>query len=99
MLLKKSKTDTKLIWPILLKTFIYDGFGITKGSKSDWVSEFNLLRDTITVDKCSYGNSVEFMDLFIYRGENFVETGKFIISIFQNKDKKIYVHPSKKWSC
>ena len=52
--LKKMKTDTTLIWPILFKRFIDDGFGITKGSKSDyeyWISEFNLRRDTITVDK------------------------------------------------
>ena len=43
MLFEKIKTDTKLIWPILFKRFM-DGFGITKGSKSDfeyWASEFN----------------------------------------------------------
>ena len=53
---EKSKTDAKLIWPIL---FIDDEFGITKGSNSEfeyWISEFNSLRDTITIDKYSYGN-------------------------------------------
>ena len=48
--------------------FIDNGFGITKANKFEfeyWVSEFNLLRDTITIDKFSYGNSVDFMDLHI----------------------------------
>ena len=62
ILYEKSKTDSKLIWPILFKRFIDDGFGITKANKFEfeyWVSEFNLLRDTITIDKFSYGNSVD----------------------------------------
>ena len=66
LLFQKSETDKKLIWPILFGRFIDDGFDITKGSRADfkyWVSEFNLLRDTITIDKFSYGTSVEFMDL------------------------------------
>ena len=55
LLREKCKTE-KLVRPILFKRFIDDGFGITKGSTKDigyWVSEFNLLRDSI---------SVEFMD-------------------------------------
>ena len=70
-LLEESKTDSKLIWPIFYKRFIDDGFGITKGNKSEfeyWVSEFNSLRETITIDKYSHGHSVEFMDLYIQRG-------------------------------
>ena len=46
ILFEKSKTDRKLIWPIFYKRFIDDGFGITKGNKSEfeyWVSEFNSL--------------------------------------------------------
>ena len=53
LLLKKCKMHKNLIWPILFQIFIDDGFGITKESKKDfeyWVSEFNLLRDTITID-------------------------------------------------
>ena len=36
----------KMIWPISLKRFIDDGFGIIKGSGKDfdyWVSEFHML--------------------------------------------------------
>ena len=31
----KTKNDPKMVWPILFKRFIDDGFGITQGSKSD----------------------------------------------------------------
>ena len=54
-----------------------------------------MLRDTLIIDKFSDGNSVEFMDLFIYRGENFAETGKFDISTFQKKDNKYMYIPEK----
>ena len=54
--------------PILFRRFIDDGLGVTMGSKKEfeyWVSQFNSLRDTITIDKYSNGDYVEFMDLFI----------------------------------
>ena len=44
MLEFKCETDPKLIWPILLKRFIDDGFGITKGVREDvvyWIKKFN----------------------------------------------------------
>ena len=34
----KCKTDPKLIWPVLFKRFIDDGFGITKGVRKDIIS-------------------------------------------------------------
>ena len=37
---------------------IDDGFGITKANKKEfeyWVDEFNLLRETNTIDKFKYG--------------------------------------------
>ena len=46
-----------------------------EGNKFDfeyWVSEFNLLQKTITIDKFKFGNEVDFMDLFIYK--EFLET-------------------------
>ena len=55
--------DIKLKWPILFKRFIDDGFGVMEGTKLDfehWVSEFNLLRQTITIDKFKYANKVDF---------------------------------------
>ena len=53
--------DSKLELPFLFKIFIDDGFGIIEGCKSVfeyWVSEFNLLRVTITIDKYKFGNMV-----------------------------------------
>ena len=50
----KCKTDPKLIWPILFKRFIDDGFGITKGDRKDvlyWILKFNELRKTVQIDK------------------------------------------------
>ena len=78
LLKEKCKTDINLKWPILFNRFIDDGFGIMKGNKLDFeycVSEFNLLRETITIDKSKFGK-VDFMDLFIYKGENFFVSGK-----------------------
>ena len=70
----KKNAKKIIIRPILFKRFIEDGFGITKGSKKDfeyWVSEFNFLRKSITIDKFSYDDSVEFMDRVIFTGESF----------------------------
>ena len=70
MLLKeKCKTDINLKWPCVFKKFIDDGFGIMEGNKLDieyWVLEFHLLHDSITIDKFKVGNTVDFMDLYMY---------------------------------
>ena len=53
LLLEKCTTDRKLIWPILFRRFIDDGFGIYKESRTAfeyWVSEFNLLEETIMIN-------------------------------------------------
>ena len=94
LLKEKSKTNTKIIWPVLYKRFIDDGFGITKANKNEfesWVNEFNLLRESITIDKFKYGNQVDFMDLFVFKGESFLENGKFDISVFQ-KEENTYMY-------
>ena len=78
LLKEKCKTDINLKWPTLFKRFIDDGFGIMEGNISDfeyWVSEFNLLRETIKIDKFQFGNRVEFMDLLIYKGNDFFTAG------------------------
>ena len=62
-----------------------------EGNKLDfehWVSEFNSLRETITIDKFNFGNSVEFMDLYIYKGDEFFVTGKLDILYLCFKKKK-----------
>ena len=79
ILKEKCKTDPKLKWPCLFKRFIDDGFGIMEGNILDfeyWIEEFNLLRETITIDKFKWGNEVDFMDLNIYKGDDFFTFGK-----------------------
>ena len=98
LLKEKSKTNKKIIWPILFKRFIDDGFGITEANKDEfeyWIHEFNLLRETITIDKFKYGNDVDFMDLFIFKGERFYVDGKFDVSIFQKEENKYMYIPAK----
>ena len=63
------KPSSNLKWPRLLKRFIDDGFGIFYGSKEDiiyWINQFNMLRESITIDKWSIGNKIEYMDLKIF---------------------------------
>ena len=67
-----------------------------EGNKLDfeyWVLEFNLLWQTITIDKFKFGiYEVDFIDLFIYKGKEF-----FIlyISLFQKEENKYMYIPSK----
>ena len=61
----KCKTDPKLIWPVLFKRFIDDGFGITKGnreefslSKEDGASTLNAVQtQTCSMPKNTAGTS------------------------------------------
>ena len=91
----KCAGDPYLKWPTLLKRFIDDGFGIFYGSKEDiiyWINQFNMLRESITIDKWSIGNNVEYMDLEMFKGFNFHINGKLDIKLHQKKDleNKIY---------
>ena len=48
------------------KDSIDDGFGIMEGTKNNveyWISQFNGLSKTITIDKWPFGKPVEYMDL------------------------------------
>ena len=56
-----------------------------------WVNEFNALRETITIDKFKYGNEVDFMDLLIFKGDNFQDDGKLDVTVFQ-KDVNKYMY-------
>ena len=87
----KCKTEPKLIWPILFKRFIDDGFGITKGVREDiiyWIEKFNELRKTVQIDKCNWGNALDYMDLFICKSDPFYLDGKLLISIHQKETNK-----------
>ena len=56
-----------------------------------WFNEFNLLGETITIDEFKYGNEVDFMDLFVFKGENFLDNGKFDISVIQKEENNICI--------
>ena len=93
---KKCNTDPKLIWPVLFKRFIDDGFGITKGVREDviyWIDQFNKLRKTVQIDKYNWGNSLDYMDLFIYKSDAFYTDGKFSVSIHQKETNKFMYIP------
>jgi len=94
----KSKNDPKMLWPIFFRRYIDDGFGITKGSKSDveyWITAFNNLVQSIKIDKFTYGPRVEYMDLVIFKGNRFYQKGHFDIKIFQKKQNLYAYIPQK----
>ena len=78
-------------WPTLFKRFIDDGLDFfKKGNKNEveyWISQFNMLRNTIKIDKWSSGTHVEDMDLKIYRGLGFLDTE--CLTFVYSKNKKI----------
>ena len=76
---KKCKSDPKLKWPVLLKRFIDHGFGIFYGSREDiayWIKQFNMLRESIKIDKWTIGN---------FKGWKFFSCGKMDIKLHQKK--------------
>ena len=90
---EKTKNDPKMVWPIIFKRFIDDGFGITKGSKTDveyWIAEFNKLVKSIVIDKYKYGPKVEFMDIVMYIDNRFFTEGFF------NQQQNKYAYISQK---
>ena len=95
---KKCVHDKKLKWPVLFQRFIDDGFGIIEGRKQDveyWINQFNTLRKTIKIDKWSFGNHVEFMDLYIYKGDKFYESGFLDFKIYQKEINRYMYIPYK----
>ena len=82
----KCKSDPKLIWPVLFKHFIDDGFCITTGVRKDiiyWIEKFNELQSTIQINKYSWGNALDYMEPFMYKGDTFYLDGKLLVSIHQ----------------
>ena len=78
----KCYSDPKLIWPVLFKCFIDDVFGVTEG----------LLEDDL-LDNYNWGNALDYMDLFIYKGNDFYEDGKLSVSIHQKETNKFMYIP------
>jgi hypothetical protein len=90
----QTKNDSKMIWPCLWKRFIDDGFGVIQGLKKDveyFVHKFNSMVKTIQIDKIEFGDRVHFLDLCIFKGERFFDSGKFDIKLFQKKEN-IYAY-------
>ena len=90
---KKCAHDHKLKWPNIFLRFIDDGFGIMEGTKKDveyWINQFNGLRKTKN-DKWSFGNHVEYMDIYIYiyiyKGEKFFFNWIFGLSYLPERNK------------
>ena len=95
----KTKCKNKNIkWPIMFKRFIDDGFGIMRGNKKDvesWIYEFNQLRENIFIDKWTFGNHVAYMDLYIFKGNNFFDTGILSIKVYQKPENRYMYIPYK----
>ena len=92
----KCYSAPKLIWLVLFKWFIDDGFCITEGLWEDliyWIEKFNKLCKTVQIDKYYWGNALDCMDLFIYKGNDFYEDGKLSISIHQKETNKFTYIP------
>ena len=70
------------------KRFIDDGFNFTRSNTKDfllWGNEFNNLRKNICIDKWKFGNIVAFMDLYVFKGEEYFVGEKFSITIYIKK--------------
>ena len=94
----KCVHDKKLRWPILFQRFIDDGFGIMEGGKKDvihGINQFNTLRKMIKIDKWSFGNHVEFMDLYIYKRNKFYDNGFLDFKIHQKEINRYMYIPYK----
>ena len=94
----KCKHDEKLKWPKLFLRFIDDGFGIFEGTKKEveyWINQFNELRKTITIDKWKFGNHVDYMDIYIYKGKKFYSSGFLDFRIFQKEINRYMYIPQK----
>ena len=67
-------TSKNIKCPTFYKRFIDECFSILIGTKTEfitWQNEFNTLRKEITIDKWTFGNDVNFMDLYIYKAKIF----------------------------
>ena len=65
----------------------------TKKEISKWVFEFNY--ENIFIDKWHFGNKVAFMDLYIFKGNNFFITGKLSIKVYQKPENRYMYIPYK----
>ena len=69
--------------------------GSFKKDAEYWISQFNGLSKTITIHKWSFGNHVEYMDFYIYKGDKFYDSGFLDFWIFQKEINQYKYFPSK----
>ena len=82
----------------MFKRFIDDGFGIIRGNKKDvgtQINEFYQLRENIFINKWTVGNYVAYMDLYIFKGNNFLDTGILSIKVYQKPANRYMYIPYK----
>ena len=82
----------------MFKRLIADGFGIMRGNKKDvgtWINEFYQLRENIFIDKWTVGNYVAYMDLYIFKGNNFLDTEILSIKVYQKPENRYMYIPYK----
>ena len=69
----------------MFKRLIDDGFEIMRGNKKDvgtWINEFYQLRENIFIYKWTFEIYVAYMDLYIFKGNNFLDTGILSIKVY-----------------
>ena len=82
----------------MFKRFIDDGFGTIRGNKKDvgtQINEFYQLRENIFINKWTVGNYVAYMDLYIFKGNNFLDTGILSIKVYQKPANRYMYIPYK----
>ena len=58
-----------------------------------WIKKLNELRETITIDKHNWGNALDCIDLFIYKGDTFYKDDKLSFSIHQKETNEFMYTP------
>jgi len=79
---------------ILVHKFI-NIHGIYKKDVGTWINEFNQMRENIFIDKWTFGNHVAYMDLYIFKGNNFFDTGILSIKVYQKPENRYMYIPYK----
>ena len=68
-------------------------FGVSIDLREDimyWIDKFNVLRDTITIDKNNWDNTVNYMDLFIFKLTHFIWMANYWLLYIKKKPTSSY---------
>ena len=81
LLKEKYKTNERILGHFYLKDLLMTLLDY----KSKWKIIWIWVRESITKDKFKYPNTMDWMDLFIFKGNHIFDRGKLDISVFQKK--------------